>query len=252
MKLRAVIVDDERPARDRLRRMLAAHPDVEIVGEAADGATAVVLVESQSPDLMFLDVQMPAGNAFDVLARLETPPRVIFTTAFDQYAVRAFEAHALDYLLKPFSAARLAAALDRAREALAAEAPGPDLARLIESIRAGLVPASAPVRIPARRGPRIVLLDPDEVLWFEAEETLVFARTAEGRHLVERSLSELEAQLGAGFFRAHRAVLVNLSHVAEIRPEEAGTYTIVMRDPQRTALPLSRRQAQKLRAVIPW
>jgi two-component system LytT family response regulator len=262
MTVRVVIVDDEKPARDRLRRLLAEHADFAIVGEAADAAAAVALIERERPDLCFLDVQMPEGDGFEVLRRARHRPRVIFTTAYDQYAVPAFEVNSLDYLLKPFDRARFAAALDRARQAIHAGAapPGEGIQRLLEQIRDGLprpeetqpTAGQPPLRIPARRGTRVVLLDPAEILWFEAEETLVFARTADARLLVERTLGELEGQLGQAFFRTHRGYLVNVSRIAEILPEEGGTCRILMRDDEGSILPLSRRQARLLRTLIPW
>ncbi len=254
MTVRVVIVDDEKPARARLRRLLNEHADFQIVGEAEDAASAVALIDSERPDLCFLDVQMPEGDGFEVLRRVRHRPRVIFTTAYDRYAVPAFEVNSLDYLLKPFDRGRFAAALSRAREALAAGAstPGRDIVELLERIRAGLprsedapAPAAPPLmRIPARRGTRVVLLDPAEILWFEAEETLVFARIGDARLLVERTLGDLEARLGAAFFRAHRGYLVNVSRIAEILPEEGGTHRIVMREAEGTMIPLSRRQAR--------
>ena len=247
MRLKVAIVDDEKPARDRIRRLVAALPDVEIVGEAGDVAEAVALVERERPDLLLLDVQIPGGDGFDVLRRVTHVPQVVFTTAFDHYAVRAFEVKSLDYLLKPVPKDRLAEAVDRARRAPHRD-PG-EVLRLLEEIRAGL---PTPSRIPAKRGAKILLLDPAEVIWFESEGELVHARTAEGRALVERSLSELEEQLSATFFRIHRSYLVNLSKVGVIVPEEAGTYRVVMKDEAHTGLPLSRRQAQKLREIIPW
>jgi two-component system, LytTR family, response regulator len=280
--MRIVIVEDERPARDRLRRLLQDHPDCVIVGEAGDAAAAAALIDREKPDLCFLDVQMPEGDGFEVLRRITHRPRVIFTTAYDRYAVPAFEVQSVDYLLKPFSRERFAAAMTRAREALqAGMTPAPqDIFRLLEEIRAGLersgraasapappeaaprfaAPAtapqsgstSAPLRIPVRRANKIVLLDPAEILWFEAEETIVFARAAGGRMLVERTLNDLETLLAPSFFRTHRSFLVNVRHIGEILPEEGGTARIVMKDEARTVLPLSRRQARLLRAIIPW
>jgi len=275
MTFRAVIVDDEKPARDRLRRLLGEHADFDLVGEAADAASAAALIDRERPDVAFLDVQMPEGDGFEVLRRIRHRPRVIFTTAYDRYAVPAFEVNSLDYLLKPFSRERFAAAIERARTALASgTAPAPaEILRLLEEIKAGIAapgaptrpdlsapprvapsgaaPVGAPLRIPVRRAAKIVLLDPDEILWFEAEETVVFARTADARLLVERTLNELEEMLGAAFFRAHRSCLVNVSRIAEILPGEGGG-RIVMKDPQKTVLPLSRRQARLLRDIIPW
>jgi len=286
MKMRVVIVEDEKPARDRLRRLLGEHSDCELVGEAGDAATAVALIDRERPDLCLLDVKMPEGDGFEVLRRIRHQPRVIFTTAYDRYAVPAFEVNSLDYLLKPFSRERFAAALARAREAVRAGVapPSQEILKLLEEIRAGLAkpggvapPASAaappaagppapgsptapggppagiaPLRIPVRRASKIVLLDPDDILWFEAEETIVFARTSEARLLVERTLNDLETQLGPGFFRAHRSFLVNVSCIAEILPGDGGAARIVMKDLQKTILPLSRRQARLLRDIISW
>jgi len=258
--IRVVIVEDEKPARDRLRRLLQEHADCTVVGEAADAAGAAALIDRERPDLAFLDVEMPEGDGFEVLRRVRHAPRVIFTTAFDRYAVPAFEVNSLDYLLKPFSRERFAAALDRARQALQA-GPGPapaEIVRLIEEIRraapatAGAGAPRGPLRIPVRRASKIVLLDPNDILWFEAEETIVFARTAEARLLVERPLNDLETLLEPGFFRIHRSYLVNVSQIAEIQPEDGGTARVVMKDPARTPLPLSRRQARLLRDRIPW
>jgi DNA-binding LytR/AlgR family response regulator len=252
VKLRVAIVDDEKPARDRLRRLLATIPDVELVGEAGDVASAVALLDGAKPDLCLLDVRIPGGDGFDVLRGATYRPHVVFTTAFDHYAVRAFEVHSLDYLLKPVDRDRLREAVERARPPREkAETDGGALLRLIEELRAHR-PASAPTRLPAKRGAKILLLDPADVAWFETEGELVHARTADGRALVEKSLADLEVQLAGSFFRIHRSYLVNLSKVGAIVPEEGGTYRVMMKDEAHTALPLSRRQAQKLREIIPW
>jgi len=252
MGYRCVVVDDERPARERLKRLLAAHAGFEVVGEAADANAAVKLIDELQPDLCFLDVQMPEGDGFEVLQRVKTLPNVIFTTAFDQYAVRAFEVSSIDYLLKPFGRARFGEALGRARKEL--ERPGDSTERLAGLLRElrSRGRGGPPRRISARRGSRILLFEPSEVLWFEAEETLVFVRTARGRFLVERTLTDLESEFGEGFFRAHRGYLVNLDHVVEIRPGDAGTFDIVMRGVEAETVPLSRRQARKLRERFPW
>ena len=251
MSYRCLVVDDEKPARERLKRLLAEHDDFEVTGEAADAGEAARLIDELKPDLCFLDVQMPEGDGFEVLRRVETIPRVIFTTAFDQYAVQAFEVKSLDYLLKPFSRRRFAEALERAREALKGPADKTQrVLELLEEIREER--PGAPLRISARRGAKVVLLAPDEVLWFEAEDTLVFAQVARGRFLVDRTLTDLEQQLADGFFRAHRRYLVNLRQIAEILPGDAGTYEIVLRGEQRGPVPLSRRQARRLKELIPW
>jgi DNA-binding LytR/AlgR family response regulator len=272
MSVRVVIADDEKPARDRLRRLLAAHPDFMIVGEAGDGVSAVEVIDRERPDLVFLDVKMPEADGFEVLRRIRSLPRIIFTTAYDEFAVRAFEVASLDYLLKPFDRARFAVALDRAREAMTRRSDSPEqLREMLERIHGWLSqpgaappprggpdaprpPATAPPqRVSAHRGAKILLLDPAEILWFEAEDVLVYARTVEGgRYLVDRPLADLEVDFTPGFFRAHRGYLVNLSKVAEILPGEAGTYRIIMRDEARSSVPLSRRQARLLRELIRW
>ena len=254
MTLRVAIVDDEKPARDRLKRLLAAMPDVELVGEAGDVASAVELIDRERPELCLLDVQMPGGDGFEVLRLVEHLPQVVFTTAFDHYAVRAFEVKSLDYLLKPVHRERLQDAVRRAHEAHDRGAAGVDpgtMQRLLDELRAQRA-APAPSRIPAKRGAKILLLDPADVIWFESEGELVHARTLDGRALVERPLGELEVLLAGSFFRIHRSYVVNLSKVSAIVPEDGGTYRVVMKDDAHTALPLSRRQAQKLREIIPW
>lgn len=254
MSRRCVVIDDEKPARDRIKRLLAAHPDFELAGEAADAEAAVRLIDETTPDLCFLDVRMPEGTGFDVLERVSHVPHVIFVTAYDRYAVPAFEVRSIDYLLKPVGRERFAEALERARDRIDAAGPArrvlDELDALRRTVGGGAVAAPRPDRISVRRGPGILLLDPDEIVWFEAEDTLVFARTPAGRFLVDRTLSDLEEQLEGRFFRAHRGCLVNLARIAEIRPADAGAYTIVC--PGAGAVALSRRQARRLREIFPW
>ena len=253
MSCRCVVIDDEKPARDRVKRLLAAHPDFEIVGEAADAEAAVRLIDETTPDLCFLDVQMPEGTGFDVLERVRRVPHVVFVTAYDRYAVPAFEVRSLDYLLKPVGRERFAEALDRVRERIGGAGRARRILDELDALRRSVGRGAAsprPDRISARRGSGILLLDPDEIVWFEAEDTLVFARTAAGRFLVDRTLSELERELEGRFFRAHRSCLVNLGRIAEIRPADAGACTIVCAGAGTVAL--SRRQARRLREIFPW
>ena len=254
MSRRCVVIDDEKPARERVKRLLAAHADFEIVGEAADAEAAVRLIDETTPDLCFLDVQMPEGTGFDVLERVRHVPHVVFVTAYDRYAVPAFEVRSLDYLLKPVGRERFAEALDRVRERIGGAGPArrilDELDALRRSVGPGASAAPRPDRISVRRGSGVLLLDPDEIVWFEAEDTLVFARTAAGRFLVDRTLYELERELEGRFFRAHRSCLVNLGRIAEIRPADAGACTIVC--PGAGTVALSRRQARRLREIFPW
>ena len=253
MSHRCVVIDDEKPARDRVKRLLAAHPGFEVVGEAADAEAAARLIDETTPDLCFLDVQMPEGTGFDVLERVRHVPHVIFVTAYDRYAVPAFEVRSIDYLLKPVGRERFAQALERARERIGEAGSARRILDELEALRglvAGRAAAPAPDRVSARRGSKVLLLDPDQIVWFEAEDALVFARTAAGRFLVDRTLSELEGQLDGRFFRAHRGCLVNLGRIGEIRPADAGAWTIVC--PGAGTVPLSRRQARRLREIFPW
>ena len=257
MKHRCVVIDDERPARERVKQLLNAHADFELAGEAADAESAIRLIDKAAPDLCFLDVQMPEGTGFDVLQRARHVPHVIFVTAYDRYAVPAFDVRSIDYLLKPVGRQRFAQALERARERLGDSASARRLVDELDELRRSLArgsdpeaPPQGPDRVSVRHGSRILLLAPEEIIWFEADDTLVFARTANGRFLVDRTLSELEQQLERQFFRAHRSCLVNLGHIAEIRPLDAGAFAIVC--PGAGTVPHSRRQARRLREIFRW
>lgn len=222
--IRALIVDDERRARAYLAKLVAAHGDVEVVGEARDGRSAVAEIERLAPDLVFLDVQMPEMNGLEVARALprESPPLVVFTTAYDQFALAAFELSATDYLLKPYDGERLARALDRVRAILrgSKESREPDLAarltKLLDAIEERAVPLT---RLPAQARGRIVLLDLDEIYQIASEDRLVFAHTKDERFMLNFSIKELEQRLPADrFFRNHRSCIVHLGHVREIVP----------------------------------
>jgi len=245
--LRVVIVDDEPLARARARRLLAEVGDVAVAGEAGSAAEARRVLAETSPDVLLLDIQMPGEDGFALLASLERRPAVVFVTAYDQYAVRAFEENAVDYLLKPFRAERLAAALERARRALADPA---ELSRRLEELLGALGrPAGDTLeRLTVRLGNRQLILRADEVLWFGAEEKLVFAATATGRHYVSFTLDQLEKRLDPRrFARIHRGAIANLDHAAALRPGFAGTWRLQLRDAARTELPVSRSRARALR-----
>jgi two-component system LytT family response regulator len=245
--LRILIVDDEPLARGRARRLLEEIGGVEIVGEAGSAAEARRALAQHPPDLMLLDIQMPGEDGFALLGSLERRPAVIFATAFDQYAVHAFEENAVDYLLKPFRRERLAEALDRARRDLARpEELSARLAQLLGSLSAPAAPHLE--RFTVRIGARQLILRTDEVLWFGAEDKLVFAATEKDRHYVNFTLDQLEQKLDPRrFARTHRSAIVNLDWAAALRPGFAGTYRLQLRDGARTEVPVSRNRARALR-----
>lgn len=248
--LTVVVVDDEPPARARLKRMLLELPGVEQVGEAASAAEALRVVEAERPDVLLLDVQMPGGDGFSLLPLLQHQPAVVFTTAYDQYAVQAFEASAVDYLLKPFRAERLAAAFERVRDQRQRpEERVRQLEALLEQLGR---PAPRHIeRLTVRLGLRQLILKVEDVLWFGAEDKLVFAATASTRHYVDFTLDELEAKLDpARFFRVHRSAIAALDHVVAMRPAFAGTWRLQMDDPARTEVPVARARARQQRERI--
>lgn len=212
--MRVLLVDDERLARAELRRLLAAHPQVEIVGEAANAAEAVQQIAALSPDLLLLDVQMPGGSGFDMLQALDSTPEVIFTTAFDRYALQAFEVNALDYLQKPIQATRLAAALERAAFRL----------QLARGVAVATVPAlPAPQKLFIKDGERCWFVDYGDIRLFESEGNYTRVYFGEHRPLMLRSLAQLEQKLAPErFFRVSRQHIVNLDAVQEVAPNQAG------------------------------
>ena len=227
--MKALIVDDEPLARRELRRLLGAFPSVTVVGEAGNIDEARERIESSSPDVVFLDIQMPGGTGFDLLAQLDTVPRIVFTTAYDQYAVKAFDVNALDYLLKPIEPERLANALRKIQAAPPA-APGAPLDQLF-----------------VRDGPRCWFVPLREVSLFTAEGNYVRLSWGKARPLLGRSLSVLEEKLDARrFFRANRQQIVNLDFIANVELGAGGRLHLQLRDGPE--IEVSRRQARVFRA----
>jgi two-component system LytT family response regulator len=245
MKYRTVLVDDEPLALERLQRLLEAHDDlIEVAGTAEGGAEAVTIINRLRPDLVFLDVQMPELNGFDVLERLEFTPLIIFSTAYDQYALKAFEAHSVDYLLKPVDPRRLKAALEKLVR-LSGTGIG-DLRQRIEKTLETLERHSTH-RIQVRSGDRIRLVPISGVLFFRASDKYVEVHSNSGMHLIAKSLSQLESELPENdFIRIHRSVIVNLNFIDEIVREAPDTYYVRMLDTKKTELPVSRRFRSRL------
>lgn len=251
--MKCLIVDDEEPARARMRRMLAAHPDVLVAGEARDGLEALRKIEELRPDLLFLDIELPGLSGFELLRALPpdgTPPLVVFVTGYDQHALAAFEANALAYLLKPVEPERLAQAVERARklsgwnEERAREGErllkiAGELARLLR-------------QVVCRKRDRLLLMAPEQILWFQVEDGIVKAHTVDDTFWVNSQLAELEAGLPPElFFRARREVLVNVQRIKEIRPYFKSGFLLFMADAAATEIVVSERQARLFRQRIP-
>lgn len=238
--IRVVLVDDEHLARERLRRMLAAHPQLEIVGEAEDGEQAIGKIVELEPDLVFLDIQMPECSGLEVAASLPSPrPNIVFCTAFDEYAVDAFELHAVDYLLKPVNRARLAKAVERV--SASRDSTDPDTA--ID--RAGREAGNYPSRFLAKRGARFCVVPRGEVLCFVSEEGLTTLQTAKHHLWMQPSLSDLEERLDPdGFFRISRSAIVNLDAIDEVLPGTSGQAEVQLTNGQQ--LEVSRRRFKAL------
>ena len=228
MNLRALLVDDEELARRGMRTLLRRWADVEVVGECANGREAVAAIHEKSPDLVFLDIEMPGKNGFDVMAECETPdrPYVIFVTAYDQYALQAFDVHALDYVTKPIDEVRFDAALDRARQALATARDS-----LIGRRFALLAESRALDRITVRCAGRLVVLRIAEIDWVQAQQDNVSLHVGVKTYLLRDSIGALADRLAAaGFVRIHRSTLLNVERVRELHPLSKGEYTVVLSD----------------------
>ena len=245
MQLTAIIVDDEAPARALIREYLSQHADVRIVAECTNGFEAVKAASELTPDLMFLDIQMPKLDGFEVLELIgRDAASVIFTTAYDEYALRAFNVHAVDYLLKPFSAERFAEALALARSRLRLQEPIPTRA-LLEAHRAG----STLDRLLVRDRANVHVIPVEQIDYIEAQDDYVSIRAAGRSYLKEQTLGELEEQLAPkGFLRIHRRYLLNVSRLAKIELSEKDSRIAILND--KTELPISRSGYAKLRDLL--
>ena len=234
-RITVLIADDEPPARRGLRALLARQPDVHVVGEARSGREAIEAIRTLQPDLVFLDVQMPDGDGFDVVREIgvERMPVVVFATAYDDYALRAFDAHALDYLLKPYDRQRFESALGRARTRLRPAGQQTD-ARLLALVERLDERAKHLERLTVTVGSRLRLVDIGDFDYFEAESNYVRAHAGAKSHLVRTTLSALEEKLDpARFLRVHRSLIVQLARIAEVEPLFAGEYVLFLKDGRR-------------------
>ena len=244
-RIRAVIADDETLARKFIRRMLKDEPDVEIIGECANGKAAVSMIRSEKPDLIFLDVQMPEKDGFAVLQSIPELPEIIFTTAYEQYAIRAFELHALDYLLKPFDQARFRDAIRHAKGRLRSKRDK-DVERQINALLQSVEKKPQYLeRLVIKSGGRISFLSTDEINWIEADDKYVLLHTGRINPMVRQTLNAMEAQLDPKKFkRIHRSAIVNVARIKELQPMFNGEHSVLLEDG--TKLTLTRSYKDKL------
>lgn len=233
MTLRAIIADDEPLARERVRTLLAGESEIEIIAECSNGAQALKATQEHRPDLLFLDVQMPRLNGFEVIEALEPTqiPVVIFTTAHDEHAIRAFEVNALDYLLKPFTEARFKTAVQRARDQLEKTARRDRSARMAGLVSHAHSATPGGGRILVRSPERIVFLKPEEIDHVEAAGNYVVLHAGKERHIVRETTAAMEARLTpAGFMRISRSIIVNLARIREVQPVGPSQYSVLLKN----------------------
>jgi two-component system LytT family response regulator len=244
--IRAYVLDDEPLAVARLERLLKQTGRVEIVGTATDPEDAVAWLGSNVADVLFLDIEMPGRNGFAVLERLETQPYVVFTTAYDRYALQAFAVHSIDYLLKPVETAGLHRALDKLVRIRAGAEPAQDLRGAIAAV------LKFPTRLPSRVGDRIEFVELEGVTHFYAEDKLTYAATAAGKaHVIDASITDLAARLDPErWVRLHRSTLVQLSYVQEVHGFFGGRLVVRLKDSRRTELQVARERVAGLKAKL--
>jgi two-component system, LytTR family, response regulator LytT len=259
MPINTVIVDDERPARDELTFLLKSFPEINIVAQGKNGLEAVALIKEHDPDLVFLDVQMPGLDGFGVIKKLVERklrlPQIVFATAYDHYAVQAFEVSAVDYVLKPFDKSRVAKALDRARKMIEAHtSPVQRLETLVSQLGAD-APARRPphpVKLLVKSQSRMMLIDADEMIYASIQDgsITIFSRDTEGVSNF-RTVDELMETLDpAVFWRPHRSYLININHIKEVVPWFKSSYMLKMNDKRASEIPVSRAQTKRLRELL--
>jgi two-component system, LytTR family, response regulator LytT len=259
MAMNTVIVDDERPARDELVYLLKGFPDVNIVAQGKNGLEAIQLIKEFNPDLVFLDVQMPGLDGFGVIQKLverKLPiPQIVFATAYDHYAVQAFEVNAVDYVLKPFDKMRIAQAIQRAKKMVEANtSPVQRLETLVDQIGAGEMKrrSMAPVKLLVKSQERMILIDADDMIFASIQDgaITIYSREIEGVSNYRTVEDLMEALDGEIFWRPHRSYLVNINHIKEVVPWFKSTFMLKMNDKRASEIPVSRTQTKRLRELL--
>jgi two-component system LytT family response regulator len=245
------LIDDEKLAVKRLTRLLDYYPEIiQVVGEACNGQEGLILIERLKPDLIFLDIEMPVLNGFEMLSQLQYMPVVVFVTAFESYAIRAFEENSVDYLLKPVEKERLQLTLERLKK-LRMENKSIDYNQQLFHAIEQLKPKKELISIPVKMGERILLIRLEEIIYFEAEDKYVYLHTHEDKkYLIDYSLTTLEEKLPAFFIRASRSVIINQRFIKEIQKYFSGRYVLLMNNKTQTKITTGLSYADKVRALM--
>jgi two-component system LytT family response regulator len=240
---KTIIIDDEQLARQRIKRLLAQYDEIEIIAEAENGAEGLEIIESLKPDLIFLDIEMPVLNGFEMLAKLKHQPKVVFTTAYDQYAIKAFEEGSIDYLLKPIEIERLDKTIKKLKQTNFAPVQVP-IEELIRQIQGKKSIKTLTVKL----GDKILLIKLDDIVRIQAEDKYVFLHTVDGKkHLTDFTLSTLEEKLPEEFLRIHRSEIINTEYIKEIRKGFNGALIFVLNNVEETRVTSSRSNSEALR-----
>jgi len=247
---RTLIADDEQPARDRLKKLLAEYPArIEVIGEAKNGLECLEMIERLKPDLLFLDIQMPGLNGFEVLQQTSHSPVVIFCTAYDEYALKAFESNSIDYIVKPVKAERIQKAIEKL-DSLKSNPDKQEMLRLIDSY-ISQVPKKEITSMPVKVGERMLFVRIDDIVYFSAEEKYVNIHTTDGKtYLSDLTLKILEDKLGDKFLRVHRALLVNISRIREIDKHYSSRFILKMDDSGQTKLMTGRNYCEQVKMMM--
>lgn len=254
MTLRVLVADDEPLARNELIYLLEGIGDIEVVGEASTGEDTLIQVRETNPDTVFLDIEMPQMNGLEAAAKIMTwkePPTIVFATAFDEYAIQAFEVNAIDYVLKPFEENRVRHTIERIRSRKSGRSSSPDMNLLLEQIKQGAVCTPKINKIAVQDRETLVLLNPEEIFYISREGREILIHTNNRKYESKCSIQLLETKLEKhSFFRTHRAYLVNLNHVDQLMPWFNGAYTLIIKDTNKSKIPVSRSYVKSLKEIL--
>ncbi len=247
-KLQTLIIEDEELARNLLRSYLKDHPDIEIIGECENGFDGVKAINEKKPDLVFLDIQMPKITGFEMIELLDFKPQIIFTTAYDQYALKAFEMNAVDYLLKPFSKDRMLAAIDKVKHRILTEENNAEKLEELTNFRAGEAFID---RVVVKDRHKIHIITVDKIRYIESLDDYVMIYTHDGRHMKQKTMKYFEENLDPkNFIRIHRSYIVQVDNIAEIQQYEKESYIVILKDTAKTKLKVSKTGYKKIKEVL--